>query len=472
MGVDVRSGEHRGHVRAGAREGGGQAGERQRAEQQSEVAQGDVPVAADEQQVDDDAGEPRGDEVPAEPRADRDDEPGDDLDRADDVHDLVRAAGQVVGDLGREVTVPVDEHVRELVEAEEDRRDGEADAQQPERLDRRVGEVVAARAGRRECGYGSWARCSRGHGCSLSINKCSLLIVAAEPVYVKEIFALECIPNGGEMPEDPTLPKRRRRGMRSAPLRRSASRRAARCTSTWSGTGDWVAARYRGGCRRPRAGHRGTPPRPPRRPTDCSTSTTSAGPVGVAPARGAPRSSTAARVATSMSRCRRARTNWPVGCSPTRPIRRESKASTSRARWTPPRAPKGAGSPTRCAPDCRRRRARPRVGRVVLDALADRGFEPARDRRRHGRAAQLPVPHAGPATHGPDLRDEPLFARRRDRRRRRHGTRREARTGGGILLREAPRKPVMATTRSPGWRSARTRCGPSAPPTPPGGRAR
>ena len=102
-----------------------------------------------QQQVDDDPGEPRGDEVAAEARADGDDEAGDDLDRADGVHDLVRAAGQEVGDLGREVAVPVDEHVGELVEAEEDRRDGEADPQQPERLERRVGEVGARRAGRR-----------------------------------------------------------------------------------------------------------------------------------------------------------------------------------------------------------------------------------------------------------------------------------------------------------------------------------
>ena len=43
------------------------------------------------------------------------------------------------------------------------------------------------------------------------------------------------------MPEDPTLEAAGDRGMRSAQLRRSASRRAARCTSTWSGAGDWVA---------------------------------------------------------------------------------------------------------------------------------------------------------------------------------------------------------------------------------------
>ena len=51
--------------------------------------------------------------------------------------------GQEVGELGREVEVPVDEHVGELVEAEEDRRDGEADPQQPERLHRRIGEIVS-----------------------------------------------------------------------------------------------------------------------------------------------------------------------------------------------------------------------------------------------------------------------------------------------------------------------------------------
>jgi hypothetical protein len=74
--------------------------QRQRAEQQAEVAQRDVAVAADEQQVDDDAAEPAGDEQPAEARRDGDDEAGDDLDDADDVHGVGGAAGDDVVELG------------------------------------------------------------------------------------------------------------------------------------------------------------------------------------------------------------------------------------------------------------------------------------------------------------------------------------------------------------------------------------
>ena len=94
--------------------------------------------------------EPGGDEVAAEPRTDRDDEPGDDLDHADGEHRLVGVARDEVVDLGGEVDRPVDEPVQELVEAEQDRGDGEADAQQGEGLERgvasdgAVGDVAAA----------------------------------------------------------------------------------------------------------------------------------------------------------------------------------------------------------------------------------------------------------------------------------------------------------------------------------------
>jgi len=115
--------------------GPGQPGERERTEHQPEVAQRDVAVAADEQQVDDDAAEPAGDQQAAVSRSNRDHETGDDLDDADDVHRVVGVAGQDAVELAREVARPViGEHLGELVQAEQDRRDGEGDPQKQERL--------------------------------------------------------------------------------------------------------------------------------------------------------------------------------------------------------------------------------------------------------------------------------------------------------------------------------------------------
>ena len=70
---------------------------------------------------------------------DQDDEPGDDLDDADDVHAVLGAAREDVVELAREVAGPVvGEDLRELVEPEEDGRDREHDAQQRQRLDRGI----------------------------------------------------------------------------------------------------------------------------------------------------------------------------------------------------------------------------------------------------------------------------------------------------------------------------------------------
>ena len=126
------------HAADGAVEGGGQAGQGERPDQQPEVAEGDVVEVGLQQQVDDDAGEPGGDQVATESWPDGDHESGDDLDDADGEHGLVGVAGNEVVDLGREVLLPVDEPVEELVETEQDRCDGEADAQQGERLEHRV----------------------------------------------------------------------------------------------------------------------------------------------------------------------------------------------------------------------------------------------------------------------------------------------------------------------------------------------
>ena len=83
-------------------------------------------------------GQPGGDEVAAEPGPHGDDEPGDDLDGADGVHQRVCLGVEQVGELGRQVAVPVDEDVEELVQPEQDRSDDEPDPQEPERLVRRV----------------------------------------------------------------------------------------------------------------------------------------------------------------------------------------------------------------------------------------------------------------------------------------------------------------------------------------------
>ena len=146
-----------------------------------------------------------------------------------------------------------------------------------------------------------------------------------------------------------------------------------------AGSGGLGRARYRGGCRRPRAGHRRTPPRPPRRPTDCSTSTISVGPGRRGPGRGAPREAVPPRrVATSMSRCHRA--TYELAGSVARRRGRYVASRRHRHHERPGRhraRRRAAGSPTRSARrHRRRRRARPARRRVVLDALADRGFEP------------------------------------------------------------------------------------------------
>ena len=137
-----------------------QSAEREGADQQAEVAQRDVGVAADEQQADDDAAEPAGDEQAAEARHDGHDEAGDDLDRADDVHGGLGAAGNQVVELRREVLGPVvDHHLGELVEAEQDRRDDEGDPQQQERLRRGIACAARSRWGM-ESGAGSLRWCS------------------------------------------------------------------------------------------------------------------------------------------------------------------------------------------------------------------------------------------------------------------------------------------------------------------------
>ena len=135
--------------RTSAVERGGEAGQARRADQEPEVAQGDVVEVRLEQQVGDDPGQPGGDEVAAELRAHGDDEAGDDLDDADGEHRLVGVAGDEVVDLRRQVDPPVDEPVEELVQPEQDRGDGEADAQERERLVGGVGEPgLGGRRGR------------------------------------------------------------------------------------------------------------------------------------------------------------------------------------------------------------------------------------------------------------------------------------------------------------------------------------
>ena len=180
-------------------------------------------------------------------------------------------------------------------------------------------------------------------------------------------------------------------------------------------------------------------------PTGCSTSTTSVCRVVRARARAARRSSTAAprRDFDVSLPPRDVRARRPL-CSPRPPTGHASTASTSRRALESPRAPKAGGSPTRCR-RARRASARPPTRRrVVLDALEDRGFEPQRRGRRHGRLAELPVSSARPAAHRSDLRHEPVLVGCRDRGSRRERAGGAARTGSGLLLRPAPRAPMTA----------------------------
>src|ERR687898_933190 len=73
--------------------GAGEPEQRERAEQEPDVAQDDVAVAADEQEADDDATQPARDQQTAETGADQGDKPGQDLNRPDDVHRVLGAAG-------------------------------------------------------------------------------------------------------------------------------------------------------------------------------------------------------------------------------------------------------------------------------------------------------------------------------------------------------------------------------------------
>src|SRR5262249_18359307 len=84
-------------------------------------------------------------------------------------HQGVRVRVEEIGELGREVLVPIDEYVRELVDAEQDRRDDEPRAQYPERLLNRIGSP----AGRLRSGGGRGAggRSGRSDGHRRSLLK-------------------------------------------------------------------------------------------------------------------------------------------------------------------------------------------------------------------------------------------------------------------------------------------------------------
>jgi hypothetical protein len=72
-----------------------------------------------------------GHEQAAEARAERHHETGGDLHSADHVHGVLSAARDEIVELRRELLGPVGDHLLgELVEAEQDRRDRECDAQE------------------------------------------------------------------------------------------------------------------------------------------------------------------------------------------------------------------------------------------------------------------------------------------------------------------------------------------------------
>ncbi|CDZ89726.1 hypothetical protein RHRU231_550012 [Rhodococcus ruber] len=130
--------------------GGSQPGQGEGGDRQSDVAQCDVEVAAQGEQIDDDAEQPCGDDVAADRRPDRDEDAGEDLDRSHREHGLVGGAGDDVVDPGGEIALPLGEQVRELVEAEGDRSDGEDGPEEDECLagsDVGVGAGVRGRGG-------------------------------------------------------------------------------------------------------------------------------------------------------------------------------------------------------------------------------------------------------------------------------------------------------------------------------------
>src|SRR4029079_805642 len=93
-----------------------EAGERKGGEHEPEVTQRDVIEAGCGQQVDHDAGQPGGDYVGAVARLERNDDAGEDLDGADEVHEVLAGTGRDVIDPGGEVDRPGDQDVEERAE--------------------------------------------------------------------------------------------------------------------------------------------------------------------------------------------------------------------------------------------------------------------------------------------------------------------------------------------------------------------
>src|SRR5947209_8505360 len=85
-----------------------EAGERKRAEHQPEVPQRDVVEAGVCEKVDDDPGQPTGDDVGAVAWLEGNDDAGEDLGYADEVHELLACPGHDVVDPWSEVAGPVD----------------------------------------------------------------------------------------------------------------------------------------------------------------------------------------------------------------------------------------------------------------------------------------------------------------------------------------------------------------------------
>src|ERR1700747_1223603 len=96
----------------------------QRAEGEAQIAQRYVEVARKYKQVENDAQEPGCDDVSVNPRLDSHPDACGDLDYPHNGHK--ETGGNQVSDEGREVFLPVNKDVEELVESREDRRCNEA----------------------------------------------------------------------------------------------------------------------------------------------------------------------------------------------------------------------------------------------------------------------------------------------------------------------------------------------------------
>jgi len=106
-----------------------QSSEGQRAERQTEIAQGDIGVAGNRQEINNDEQQPDGHDISEYPRLNEHADAGDDLDDTDQHHELMTMTAEDIVCGGRQVFIPVNQYIEELIQAGQNRRNGEADTE-------------------------------------------------------------------------------------------------------------------------------------------------------------------------------------------------------------------------------------------------------------------------------------------------------------------------------------------------------